>query len=113
MCDSGLIFELLDEGKRSAFRLKSSSHFPVSPGPFRQLASDNVDEIYGNVTVSMDFREGGGGSRKLHDMCNFLDEHRVPYVVRNLKISDYGKLLLVCTLLCFDNGNNTNTRIDV
>jgi hypothetical protein len=64
---------------------------PAPPGPLRQLACDTVEDIYGNVTISMDFREGGGASRKLHDMCNFLDEYRIPYVVRNLKISDYSE----------------------
>ena len=76
MSRSGIIFELLEEGKNTAMKLKSSMFTVPTHGPFRQLASDNVDEMYGNVTLSMDFREGGGGSRKLHDMCNFLDEYR-------------------------------------
>jgi hypothetical protein len=73
--------------------LKSSLYQdPLPPGPLRQLASDTVDDVYGNVTLSMDFREGGGGSRRLHDMCDYLDCQNIPYVVRNLKISDYSKL---------------------
>jgi len=40
----------------------------------------------------MDFREGGGNTKSLHKLCDLLDEYRVPYVVRSLKISDYGKL---------------------
>ena len=76
-------------------RLKASlREGPLPKGPLRQLASNTVDDVYGDVTLSMDFREGGGGSQKLHDMCNFLDEHKIPYVVRNLKISDYGKYSL-------------------
>ncbi len=73
---SGIVFELLDEGKKTAMKLRSSISIVPTRGPFRQLASDTVDDIYGNVTLSMDFREGGGGSRKLHEMCNFLDEYR-------------------------------------
>ena len=48
-------------------------------GPLRQLAAESVDQDYGNVTMSMDFREGGGGSKSLHKMCDILDEHGVPY----------------------------------
>lgn len=99
-CKSGIVFELLEEGRNIAIRLKASlQHGPVQPGPLRQLASDVVDDVYGNVTLSMDFREGGGASRKLHDMCNFLDEQKIPYVVRNLKISDYGKIKMTQVLI--------------
>lgn len=92
LCNSGTVFELQDEGRKFATRLLTALNSPPEPpGPLRQLASDTVDDVYGNVTVSMDFREGGGGSRRLHDMCNFLDQRRIPYVVRNLKISDYGE----------------------
>jgi ERCC4-type nuclease len=48
-----------------------------------------VLEEFGNITIVMDFREGGGGRHKLHEMCGFMDEHEIPYVVRDLKISDY------------------------
>jgi len=48
-----------------------------------------VDERYGNVTMVMDYREGGGNSKGLHKMCDLLDEYRVPFAVRELKISDY------------------------
>ena len=110
-CNSGLVFELLDEGREIATRLKASlSNGLILPGPLRQLASDTVDDIYGNVTISMDFREGGGGSRKLNDMCNFLDEYQIPYVVRNLKISDYGKLHCGDS---FINTKNIPNNVDV
>lgn len=39
--------------------------------------------------MSMDFREGGGGGKSLHKMCDHLDTRGVPYVVRELKIADY------------------------
>ena len=39
--------------------------------------------------MSMDFREGGGGGKSLHKMCDQLDTRGVPYVVRELKIADY------------------------
>ena len=39
--------------------------------------------------MSMDFREGGGGGKSLHKMCDNLDVRGVPYVVRELKIADY------------------------
>ena len=89
-CTSGVVFELTDDGRRVAQELKLKlQQEPGSLGPLRQLAASEVDEEYGNVTMSMDFREGGGGTRGLHKMCDLLDEHCVPYVVRELKISDY------------------------
>jgi len=62
---------------------------PFEPGPLRQLPDESVDQEFGNVTMSMDFREGGGGGRSLHKMCDQLDIRGVPYVVRELKIADY------------------------
>ena len=91
-CASGLVYELLEEGRKEALVLKNRlAQGPVPKGPLRQLASATVDEEFGNTTVVMDCREGGGGTKKLHVMCGFLDDHKIPYVVRNLKISDYGK----------------------
>ena len=88
LCASGVTFELLDEGKEVATSLqKVLRKGNTEPGQLRQLASFTVDEDYGNVTMSMDFREG----RSLHGMCDLLDDPRLPYVVRDLKISDYGK----------------------
>ena len=89
-CQSGLVYELLDKGRQQASTLKLYlAEGPTPDGPLRQLAASTVPEEYGNVTVVIDGREGGGGYRKLHDFCDFLDNSEVPYVVRNLKISDY------------------------
>ena len=82
MCDSGIVYELLDEGRILAKRLWDALQNGTSTtymGPLRQLAAESVDQDYGNVTMSMDFREGGGGSKSLHKMCDILDEHGVPY----------------------------------
>mmetsp|Transcript_9714 Transcript_9714/g.13737 ORF Transcript_9714/g.13737 Transcript_9714/m.13737 type:complete len:1135 (+) Transcript_9714:72-3476(+) len=87
---SGIGYELLERGREKAKELKSmmnKGNHP--PGPLRQLASHFVDEKFGDVTMTMDYREGGGGSKSLHKMCDLLDEYKVPYVVRDLKISDY------------------------
>jgi len=89
-CQSGIVFELMEHGRKTAIELKHTlGANPVEAGPLRQLASDTVDEDFGNVTMSMDFREGGGSAKSLHKMCDLLDDYRVPYVVRNLKIADY------------------------
>ena len=94
-CQSGIVFELMEHGRKTAIELKHTlGANPVEAGPLRQLASDTVDEDFGNVTMSMDFREGGGSAKSLHKMCDLLDDYRVPYVVRNLKIADYGEMLL-------------------
>jgi len=90
LCPSGLVYELEPDGRQEARALKDRVvQGPVPNGPLRQLAAHSVLEDYGNITVVMDFREGGGGGRKLHNMCTFMDEHEIPYVVRDLKISDY------------------------
>lgn len=90
MCPSGFVYELEPDGRQEARALKERlARGPLPKGPLRQLAAHSVLEDYGNITVVMDFREGGGGGRKLHDMCAFMDEHEIPYVVRDLKISDY------------------------
>lgn len=89
-CESGFVYELLEEGRKEAAQLKCrAAQGPTPDGPLRQLAAESVPEEFGNVTVVVDGREGGGGSRKLHDFCDFLDTNEVPYLVRNLKISDY------------------------
>lgn len=93
-CTSGILFELTDQGREQVKVLRRiASSEPVPPGPLRQLASSFVDKAFGSVTMSMDIREGGGYTKSLHKLCNLLDEYRVPYVVRSLKISDYGKLI--------------------
>ena len=89
-CVSGFVYELGEEGRREARDSKARvSQASVPKGPLRQLAAHSVLEEFGNITVVMDFREGGGGRHKLHEMCGFMDDHEIPYVVRDLKISDY------------------------
>jgi len=88
-CPSGVVFELLDSGREMATKLRTEARNPVEPGPLRQLPHDTVEEQYGSVTMSMDFREGGGGGKSLHGICDKLDTHGLPYVVRELKIADY------------------------
>ena len=89
-CSSGRVFELLDSGRALATKLRALAlSGPFEPGPLRQLPDESVDHEFGNVTMSMDFREGGGGGRSLHKMCDQLDIRGVPYVVRELKIADY------------------------
>jgi hypothetical protein len=89
-CASGVVFELLDIGREMAVKLRELARGPpVELGPLRQLPCDTVDEEFGNVTMSMDFREGGGAGKSLHKMCDNLDTRGVPYVVRELKIADY------------------------
>ena len=96
LCPSGIAYELTERGREAAIALKLDlGKGDAPPGPLRQLASNRVDERYGDVTMSMDFREGGGGSKSLHKMCDLLDEYCVPYVVRDLKISDYGEKILL------------------
>jgi ERCC4-type nuclease len=87
---SGICFELLADGRENALNLQIAAQNGTAPvGPLRQLCADEVNEEYGNVTMVMDFREGGGGSHGLHKICDLLDQHGIPYVVRELKISDY------------------------
>ena len=77
---SGRIYELLDSGRIIARRLRSLSRLgPAEPGPLRQFPEDTVDEEFGAVTMSMDFREGGGGGKSLHKICDQLDVRGVPY----------------------------------
>lgn len=76
---SGRIYELLDSGRIMARKLRSLSLGPAEPGPLRQFPEDTVDEEFGAVTMSMDFREGGGGGKSLHKMCDQLDVRGVPY----------------------------------
>lgn len=69
-CPSGVVFELLDSGREMATKLRTEARNPIEPGPLRQLPHDTVEEQYGNVTMSMDFREGGGGGKSLHGICD-------------------------------------------
>ncbi|KAL7531615.1 hypothetical protein ACHAXR_007312 [Thalassiosira sp. AJA248-18] len=89
-CASGRVYEILDSGRELARKLRQLARLgPAEPGPLRQLPDETVDEEFGQVTMSMDFREGGGGGKSLHKMCDQLDIRGVPYVVRELKIADY------------------------
>ena len=63
-CHSGVVYELLDAGRDLARKLRELARAgPAEAGPLRQLPDETVDEEFGNVTMSMDFREGGGGGR--------------------------------------------------
>ena len=89
-CASGIVFELEEKGRNIARIVKGKMRQGTCPvGPMRQLASFTVPEEFGNVTVVIDHREGGGNGKGLHTMCDFMDHAEVPYVVRDLKISDY------------------------
>ncbi|EJK72719.1 hypothetical protein THAOC_05720, partial [Thalassiosira oceanica] len=109
-CPSGRMYELTDTGRAMAKRLKLYARTLVESGPLRQLPDTTVDEEFGMVTMSMDFREGGGGGKSLHRYCDELDRYAlmprmisscffsltslrpsrgVPYVVRELKVADY------------------------
>lgn len=89
-CASGIVFELEEKGRNIARIVKGKMRQGLCPvGPMRQLASFTVPEEFGNVTVVIDHREGGGNGKGLHTMCDFMDHAEVPYVVRDLKISDY------------------------
>ena len=37
----------------------------------------------------VDYREGGGPTKKLHSLCKGLDMRKVPYLVTKLDIGDY------------------------
>lgn len=72
-CASGRIFELLESGRALARKLRALARDgPAEPGPLRQLPDETVDEEFGNVVMSMDLREGGGGGKSLHKMCGKL-----------------------------------------
>jgi ERCC4-type nuclease len=87
----GIVYELTEKGRQIAKRLRKelSSAMNAPLGPLRQLPSAFVNKKYKSVTMCVDHREGGGGSRSLHKLCDYLDEGNVPYVVRELKVADY------------------------
>ena len=74
-CASGRIYELLDNGRDLARRLRVLARTACEPGPLRQLPDETIDEEFGSVTMSMDFREGGGGGKSLHKMCDMVSIH--------------------------------------
>ena len=87
---SGVVFELTDEGKVLAKQIQGMIDAgPVEPGPLRQYAKSEVSQDFKHVTLSVDFREGGGGRFNLHKMCSTLEILGCPFVVRELKIADY------------------------
>lgn len=90
-CQSGVVFELTEDGRQEAVEMKERMMQNAGRKliPLRQLVSRSVSSCYANLTVVIDFREGGGPSNNLHKFCNHLDCRRVPFVVRELKISDY------------------------
>ena len=54
----------LDSGRKLAKKLRDLARSgPAEPGPLRQLPDETVDEEFGNVTMSIDFWESGGGGR--------------------------------------------------
>jgi len=87
---SGVVFEITNEGREMAKQIqKMLDAGPAEPGPLRQLAKSEVSEEFKHVTLSVDFREGGGGRFNLHKMCSTLEILGCPFVVRELKIADY------------------------
>ena len=80
-------YELTPLGYETAKRLKNRM-YPSPPGPYR--TSNVVDNSkYSDIVLGMDFREGGGGTKVLHNMCNKLDWTKLPYFVAPLAIGDY------------------------
>ena len=54
----------LDSGRIKAKKLRDLARSgPAEPRPLRQLPDETVDEEFGNVTMSIDFWESGGGGR--------------------------------------------------
>ena len=87
---SGVVFEITNEGRELAEQIQTMLDAgPAEPGPLRQLARSEVSSEFKHVTLSVDFREGGGGRFNLHKMCSTLEILGCPFVVRELKIADY------------------------
>lgn len=99
-----ILVELLPTGYRIAERLVSRvypapngwyrrSHKDYSTAPACPAAVSTVNAApsswSSNIVLCMDFREGGGGTRVLHQMCNDLDSIQLPYFVASLSIGDY------------------------
>lgn len=93
-----VVFELTSLGYKKAEQLQARI-YPAPIGPYR--CSNQFDLAdYSNIVMGMDLREGGGGSKVLHQMCNRLDSTKLPYFVTSLAIGDYiffnqGKLVPV------------------
>ena len=88
----GLVhYELLSAGLKSATMIQTRQ-FPEPPGHYRcsRIATlSQVREEYEGVCLGVDLREGGGGTNKLHQLCNKLDMVHVPFMVGSLQIGDY------------------------
>lgn len=85
-------YELLPEGLHVAQRLRKRQ-FPLPDGHYRSSKIHSLEQVdekrYDNICLGVDSREGGGGARTLHLMCNKLEMMRCPYFVGHLQIGDY------------------------
>jgi ERCC4-type nuclease len=84
-------FELLPAGYKSACIIRTRN-FPEPPGHYRcsPIATHSqVPDQFKGVCLGVDRREGGGGAKVLHQMCQKLDMKKVPYFVGTLSIGDY------------------------
>ena len=86
-----ILFEMTFVGFRSA-RMIRERQFPLEPGHYRCSRIQSMSQVpdaYKDICIGVDFREGGGGTKALHEMCNRLESTKVPYFVAPLKIGDY------------------------
>ena len=84
-------FELLPLGYRSATVVRTRP-FPEPDGHYRcsRIANaSQVEDQYTGIVLGVDSREGGGGCKVLHSLCNKLDMIHVPFFVGSLSIGDY------------------------
>jgi len=84
-------YELLPAGYERAMRIRTRQ-FPEPEGHYRcsKIRSlQDVDPKYPNICLGVDMREGGGGAKTLHQMCNTLEMMKCPYFVGSLSIGDY------------------------
>ena len=84
-------YELLPAGYERALRIRTRQ-FPEPEGHYRcsKIRSlQEVDPKYPNICLGVDLREGGGGAKTLHQMCNTLEMMKCPYFVGSLSIGDY------------------------
>lgn len=70
-----LYFELLPAGLASAMLIRDRP-FPAPPGPYRRSKITSVQQAerqkYRGICLAIDLREGGGGTKVLHSLCNKL-----------------------------------------
>lgn len=85
-------YELLPQGLEAALRIRRRV-FPAPPGHYRTSKIQFLEQVdatrYDNICLGVDFREGGGGSKTLHQMCNKLDMMSCPFFVGSFSIGDY------------------------